>query len=208
MLLMRSFWRDAGVMVCATVGAAATVGPALALDSCSGQYSAAALHPLPVPTVVKLNLRDSSPVNVGLAKAFTTGMQQAGLQVDGPPTVQLSITFNIVGQGGSSGPGPAQPGAMGPNGGFGAGGNAPWLQGGWTAQLPDMPRYDMFTPQQPAQSGLLMMRVEANDPASGSTDWVGSIQCTLLGNDNQTLAFQLGYRIGGTLGKAVDQTPL
>jgi hypothetical protein len=66
----------------------------------------------------------------------------------------------------------------------------------------------LFTPQQPAQSALLILRVEANDPSTGTTDWIGSIQCTLLGNDNQTLAFQLGYRIGGTLGKRVDNGPL
>jgi hypothetical protein len=201
-------WRDGAVVAGAMLGLAAPIGPAQALDSCSGQYSAAALHPLPVPTVVKLNLRDSSPVNVTLAKAFTTGMQQAGLQVDGPPTVTLSITFTVLGQGGSSGPGPAQPGGTGTDGGSGSGTNAPWLQGGWTAELPDMPRYDIFTPQQPAQSALLVLRVEAADPSSGTTDWIGSIQCTLLGNDNQTLAFQLGYRIGGTLGKRVDQAPL
>jgi hypothetical protein len=208
---MQSLWgtgRDCAVIAGAMLGLAAPTGPARALDSCNGQYSAAALRPLPVPTVVKLDLRDSSPVNVNLAKAFTTGMQQAGLLVDGPPTVKLSITFSILGQGGSSGPGPVQPGGTGTDGGFGSGTNAPWLSGGITTELPDMPRYDMFTPQQPAQSALLMLRVEANDPSSGTTDWIGSIQCTLLGNDNQTLAYQLGYRIGGTLGKRVDQGPL
>src|SRR5271165_3880674 len=197
----RGTWRDGAVIAGAVLGLAALIGPARALDSCSGQYSAAALHPLPVPTVVKLNLRDSSQVNVNLATAFTAGMQQAGLQVEGTPTVTLSITFTIFDQGGSSGPGPAQPGGTGTGSGGGSDANAPWLQGGWTAQLPDMPRYGLFTSQQPAQSGLLVLRVEA-------TDWVGSIQCTLLGSDDQNLAFQLGYRIGGTLGQRVDQTPL
>ncbi|HLB99233.1 MAG TPA: hypothetical protein VJK90_16285 [Acetobacteraceae bacterium] len=82
------------------------------------------------------------------------------------------------------------------------------MNGVYTAQLPDMPRYDLFTPQQAAQSALLILRVEANDPSTDTTDWIGSIQCTLLGNDNQTLAFQLEYRIGGTLGKRVDNGPL
>jgi hypothetical protein len=48
----------------------------------------------------------------------------------------------------------------------------------------------------------------AGGATTGATDWIGSIQCTLLGNDNQTLADQLGYRIGGTLGKRVDNGPL
>jgi hypothetical protein len=207
---MRSFWRtgrDGALVAVAVLGLATSTGPARALDTCNGQYSAAALQPLPVPTVVKLDLRDSSPVNTDLAKAFTTGMQQAGLHVDGPPTVKLSITFSIIGQGGG-GPGPVPPGGAGADGNYATGTNTPWLNGGFTAQLPDMPRYDLFTPQQPAQSALLMMRVEANDPSTGTTDWIGSIQCTLLGNDNQTLAYQLGHRIGGTLGKRVANGPL
>jgi hypothetical protein len=208
---MRSFWRtgrDGALVAGAVLGLAAPTGPARALDSCNGQYSAAALQPLPIPTVVTLDLRDSSPVNVNLAKAFTSGMQQAGLNVDGPPTVKLSLTFSIIGQGGSSGGRAAPPVGAGADGSYATGSNAPWLNGGFTAQLPDMPRYDLFTPQQPAQSALLMMRVEANDPSAGKTVWIGSIQCTLLGNDNQTLAFQLEYRIGGTLGKRVDNGPL
>jgi hypothetical protein len=208
---MRSFWKDGrdGTFVAGVVlGLAAATGPARGLESCNGRYSAAALQPLPVPKVVKLDLRDSSPVNVNLAKAFTTGMQQAGLQVDGPPTVKLSLTFSILGQGGSSGAGVVPPGGAVADGTYASGTNAPWLNGGFTAQLPDMPRYDLFAPEQPAQSALLMLRVEANDPSTGDTDWIGSIQCTLLGNDNETLAFQLGYRIGGTLGKRVDNGPL
>jgi hypothetical protein len=208
---MRSFWRtgrDGTFVAGAVLGLAAPTGPAHALESCNGQYSAAALQPLPVPTVVKLDLRDSSPVNVDLAKAFTGGMQQAGLHVDGPPTVKLSLTFSIIGQGGSSGSAAVPPGGAGADGNYATGTNAPWLNGGFTAQLPDMPRYDLFTPQQPAQSGLLMLRVEATDPSTGATDWIGSIQCTLLGDDNKTLAYQLGYRIGGTLGKRVDNGPL
>jgi hypothetical protein len=208
---MRSFWRigrDGAVVAGAVLGLAVATRPARALESCNGQYSAAALQPLPVPTVVKLDLRDSSPVNINLAKAFTTGMQQAGLHVDGPPTVKLSLMFSIIGQGGSTGPGAVPPGGASADGNYASGTNAPWLNGGYTAQLPDLPRYDLFTPQQPAQSALLILRVEANDPSTGTTDWIGSIQCTLLGNDNQTLAFQLGYRIGGTLGKRVDNGPL
>ena len=208
---MRSFWRigrDGAVVAGAVLGLAVATRPARALESCNGQYSAAALQPLPVPTVVKLDLRDSSPVNINLAKAFTTGMQQAGLHVDGPPTVKLSLTFSIIGQGGSTGPGAVPPGGASADGNYASGTNAPWLNGGYTAQLPDLPRYDLFTPQQPAQSALLILRVEANDSSTGTTDWIGSIQCTLAGNDNQTLAYQLGQRIGGTLGKRVDNGPL
>ena len=76
---MRSFWRtgrDGAVVAGAVLGLAVPTGPARALDSCNGRYSAAALQPLPVPTVVQLNLRESSPVNVNLAKAFTSGLHQ------------------------------------------------------------------------------------------------------------------------------------
>lgn len=188
------------------IGSAALIGQAQAMDSCSGQYNATLIQPLPVPTVVRLDLHDSSPTNVKLASAFTNGLQQAGVNVQGQPTVKLVLTFSILGQGEGSGPGKRY---LDKNAtGWSNGSNAPWLQGGMTFSMPDMPRYDMFSPQQPAQSGLLALRVEARDAISNATDWVAVVQCTLQGSDNQLLAYQLGYRIGELFGKRVSQGPL
>jgi hypothetical protein len=191
------------------IGLAAPLGAARALDACAGQYSAALLAPLPAPAVIALDVRDNSPDNLALAAAFTRGLQEAGQTVSGAPTVRLSVTYNIMGQDTANNPPPMQQ-AGGPsiaNLG-GAGNDAPWLQGGQTAQMPDMPRYDMFTPQQTAQSGLLAMRVQARSTATNAVVWIGSIQCTLQGTDNQALAYQLGARIGGTLGQRVENVPL
>jgi hypothetical protein len=38
--------------------------------------------------------------------------------------------------------------------------------------------------------------------------WIATLQCTLQPVDNQQLAYQLGYLIGGAIGKRVDNSPL
>lgn len=87
------------VAICAafaTIG----VGQAYAMDSCAGRYSAALLHPLAEPAVVALDLHDSSDVNVALGSAFTNGMREAGQAVSGTPTVKLTLSYQVIGQGG------------------------------------------------------------------------------------------------------------
>jgi hypothetical protein len=126
--------------------------------------------------------------------------------VTGAPTVKLSLTFSILGQGQGSGPG--KPYLDKSDTGWSNGNNQPWMQGGMTLQMPDIPRYDVFSPQRSSQSGLLELRIEAHDAASNAIDWVGVVQCTLQGSDNQLLAYQLGYRVGEAFGKRVSQAPL
>lgn len=187
------------------------VTPIQAMESCSGMYSATLLHPLAEPTVVALDLWDSSDISTQLGKAFTSGMREAGTTVAGTPTVKLRLSYQIIGQGGggnSAGGGLNQGG--GPQTGWTSwsGGNAAALQGGQTAALPDIPNFDAFSPKQPVQSALLIVRFEARNVGTDAPDWVASLQCTLQGTDNKTLAYQLGRLIGGAIGKQRSNAPV
>jgi hypothetical protein len=186
-------------------------GPASAMDSCSGKWSATLLHPLTDPTIVALDLADSSDVSQRLGEAFTNGMREAGTAVAGIPTVKLRLSYQIIGQGGSG-----SGGGGGLNQGGGAqtgwtswsGGDAAALQGGQTAALPDIPNFDMFSPKQPVQSALLIVRFEARNVGADRPDWVATLQCTMQGTDNKTLAQQLGRLIGGAIGKQRSNAPV
>jgi hypothetical protein len=186
-------------------------GQARALESCSGKYSAVLLHPLTEPTVVALDLHNGADVNAALAQAFTNGMREAGLVVSGTPTVKLSLSYQVIGQGagGANGGGPNQGSGAQTGWTDWSGGGAAALEGGQTLAMPDIPSYDAFSPRQPVQSALLVLRVEARNTGGGSTvNWVASVQCTMKGTDNQTLAYQLGYLIGGAVGKRRDNDPV
>ncbi len=188
----------------ALLGAAALPGTAVAMDSCSGEFSASPLRALPVPAVVTVDQADSSPTDNALADAFTRGMSNAGAKVPGaqPATVALRLTWEVLGQGGTVGPdstgGAAQQ----------QGNSATFLQGGIDRSSPGIPEYDAFRPGQSAQSGLLVFRAEARDPTGATIYWIGSVQCTLRGSDNQKLAFDLGQLIGGALGQRRDRVSM
>jgi hypothetical protein len=206
-------WRYPGGAAVIAVGAACVmlgVGPASAMESCTGKYSAAALHPLAEPVVVALDLHDSSDVNTALGQAFTKGMREAGQRVSGTPTVKLSLSYQVLGQGGGdAGGGGLNQGGGAPTGWSNwSGGGAAALGGGQTLALPDFPRYGVFSPQQAVQSALLVLRVEARNTHDNTLDWVASVQCTMQGTDNQILAYQLGYLIGGVIGKRRDESPV
>jgi hypothetical protein len=202
-------------LLCFTaVGCAALGGMALAMDTCSGEFSASPLRALPVPAVVGIDLADSSDTNTALAAAFTRGMGNAGTQVQGSQTVKLRLTWQILGQGGSN-PGsgnnplvPMQPGAQGTGASIWSGNSQTFLSGGIDRALPDMPNYSAFAPGQSAQSGLLILRAEARDASGNTIYWIGSVQCTLKGGDNQMLAYQLGQLIGGSLGQRRDRVSM
>ncbi len=52
------------------------------------------------------------------------------------------------------------------------------------------------------------MRVEARNTQDNTLGWIASVQCTMQSTDDALLAYQLGYRIGGSIGKRLDPTPL
>ena len=58
------------------------------------------------------------------------------------------------------------------------------------------------------QSALLILRAEARNAGASAPNWVASLQCTMQGTDNQTLAYQLGYLIGGAIGKQRTKAPV
>jgi hypothetical protein len=207
-MVMKSARRGAVTTGLLVLCSAALAGRVQAMDSCTGQYSAAALQALPVPNVVALDLRDSSDTNVTLARAFTDGMRAAGQRVDGAATTKLTLVYQILGQDNASAGGSGAPGGAGSGWSDWSGSNAPWLQGGQSAALPDMPRYDMFSPAPAPQPVMLMLRAQLRDAQTNTVDWVATLQCNPQGNDNRQLAYDLGRLIGGALGKRIDRVPL
>ncbi|MFL5257850.1 MAG: hypothetical protein ACJ8AI_34220 [Rhodopila sp.] len=185
-------------------------GIARATDSCAGSYSATLLQPLAAPTVVDLDLSDSSDMTARLAQAFTGGMQDAGVTVSGSPNVILRLSYQVVGQGGSVPGGPVINPAGNPDTGWSSwsGGQTAALQGGITLALPDIPNTDMFNPQQTAQSALLMLRAEARNQGGGLPVWIAVLQCTVQTTDSVMLARQLGYVLGGAVGKEINKAPV
>jgi hypothetical protein len=147
--MKRRFW----TLACVGVAQAGAVN---AMDSCVGHYSAALLSALPVPTVVAVDVPDSTPTNPNLVQAFTRGMTEAGQNTSSTPTAKLALTYQVTGQGGGGG----NDGSDQPGGTAGGWSNMPGLQGGETAELPGIPSYDMFAPKQAVQSALLFMRAQ------------------------------------------------
>ncbi len=183
----------------------AATASAGAMESCTGQYSATSLQPLPQPAVIALDLHSSTPVNASLGQAFTRGMREAGVRVSGAPTARISVTWQAVGQGAGN---PSGTG-LGTGGGTGwqtwSGGARGGLQGGMSAALPDFPDARMFRPSQSAQSALLMLRAEVRKVGSQSVAWVATVQCTVQSADSELLAHQLGRLLGGAIGRRVSQ---
>ncbi len=191
----------------------ALAAPAGAMNACTGQYSAAALSPLPIPTVISLDLSGSTVTSPELAQAFTRGMQEVGQQVGSPSNAVLTLSWSVSGQGGSTnngGNGAGTPYAGGNAAGWGnsSGGNAAWLQGDETAALPGIPSYTMFSPRQAAQSALLFLRAQVRPSGAGVAAWIATLQCTMQPVENNELAYQLGRVIGSAMGREVNASPM
>ena len=179
----------AGVAILLALAAA----PAAALESCSGSYAATLLRPLPAPLVVGLVVRDNSPRNVDLAARFTAGMQKAGIAVNGPATMQLSLQVTMGDGGGTDDTAPAPPSDPA----------FTWWNGGADPQLPGQSRFGARSPN----PGPVMVRLRAElrrslaDPVA----WVATLQCAMQGSDERQLAFDIGTVIGGAIGRRVEQ---
>jgi hypothetical protein len=149
---------------------------------------------LPQPAVVGVDLTDNSPENAALATAFTDGMSSAGAQVPGSQaaTVKMRLSWQVLSPGGGSGSGDS---------GSSAGAAQPFLQGGPQREAPSIPNSGVITGRQTTQPGLLVFRAEARDPSGATVFWIGLLQCTLLGSENDKLLFELGQLIGGSIGQ-------
>jgi len=194
--------------------AAVLAAPAAAMDTCNGQYSAAALSPLPTPTVISLDLSGSTITPPPLAQAFTQGIQDAGQRVGTPSNAILTLSWNVIGQGGGSGTGGGN-GIGSPYTGDNAtnwsnwsGSNAAWLQGGETAALPGIPSYTMFSPKPAVQSALLVLRAQVRPTGAGVAAWIATLQCTIQTGDNSKLAYELGRLLGSSIGREVNQSQM
>ena len=83
-----------------------------------------------------------------------------------------------------------------------SGNSQTFLQGGIDRSLPDMPNYDAFAPGAVGAIGPAdLPRRGARCGRRSTIYWIGSVQCTMKGGDNQTLAYQLGQLIGGAIGQ-------
>ena len=190
--------------------AGALAAPAAAMDACTGQYSAAALSPLPTPTVISLDLSGSTPTAPGLAQAFTQGLQDAGQRVGSPSNAVLTLSWSIIGQRGGSGNGTGSPiaGNNATDWSNWSGSNTAWLQGGETAALPGIPSYTMFSPRPAVQSAMLVMRAQVRPAGAGVAAWIATLQCTMQPVDNSKLAYQLGHILGSAIGREINQSPM
>jgi hypothetical protein len=192
---------------------AALTTQAAAMPSCSGQYSAAALGPLPTPTVIALDLSGSTVTSPDLVQAFTRGMQEAGQQVGAPANATLSLSWSVSGQGGGGNGGgnsTTAPYTSGSAAGWGnwSGSNDAWLNGGETAALPGIPSYSVFRPKPAVQSALLFMRAQVRPNGAGVAAWIATLQCTIQPVGNTDLAYQLGHLIGSAMGREINTSPM
>lgn len=193
--------------------AVAVAAPAGAMNACTGQYSAAALSPLPTPTVISLDLSGSTVTSPELAQAFTRGMQDVGQHVGTPSNAVLTLSWSVSGQGGGinagrNGSGSPFAGDNAAGWGNWSGGNAAWLQGGETAALPGIPSYTMFSPKHAVQSALLIMRAQVRPSGAGGAAWIATLQCTIQPVANTELAYQLGRLIGSAVGHEISANPM
>jgi hypothetical protein len=204
---MNASWRDIAMVTLLGLGIGQAM-PAAAMESCIGQYSAAALSPLSTPVVVSLDLSGSTITSPNLAQAFTRGMQEAGQQMQGPSNAILTLSWSIAGQNSAGNGGGTSTGGNAAGWGNWSGSNTPWLQGGETAALPGIPSYTMFSPKPAVQSAILFLRAQVRPTGASVAAWIATVQCTIQPVDNTQLAYQLGRLIGGAIGKEVNVSPM
>jgi hypothetical protein len=189
----------------ATLGAAAlclvAVAPAntWGMSSCNGQYSAAALKPLPQPAVATVDVFDNSPRNVQLSQALVRGMNNAGLATGGAANVRLSISYTLSGGGGGYGRQRDSYDQWGAQSEWGS------MSGGVSIEQPGMPR---FGPAPSAGPQTLLLRADLRDVASGLPVWIATIQCQVQTSNEQQLAYDIGTLIGQSAGKRIDRSSM
>jgi hypothetical protein len=187
-----------GFLIIAIVAVIVPCATSIAMDTCSGQLSAAALHPLPNPAITILDVFDNSARSLRLGRIFTDGMKRGGMRVDGTPTLKAVVTVSNLGGGDSYRP---RYRAADRNDSYA-------LEGGVYRALPDLPSDSILAPASPAQAPLLIVRVELRNAESAQVDWIASLQCTPRGGDDQRLAFELGELVGRSAGKRIESSPL
>ena len=188
-------WRVA--VLGGAMAASGWVGGAAAMSSCEGTFAAALLQPLPTPTVVALDIRDDSPSNVRMGARFLAGLREAGVAVGERANVVLHIdTSQLRGTPGAS----TDPGDQ-------SYASSPVTTGGVQQALPAIPSDSIARPPA-APRPLLILRIEASAGQTAPASWVASVQCGIMGSDDEQRAQDLGRAIGGILGQRVERRPL
>ncbi len=187
--------------VAATVLCLAALAPSgtWAMSSCSGQYSAAALKPLPQPTVATIDVFDNSPRNVQLSQALTSGMNNAGLTTAAAGNVRLSVSYTLTGGGGGYGRRRNSYDQWGAQSEWGG------MSGGVPMEQPGMPRFGAAPSPGPR---TLMLRADLRDATTGLPLWIATIQCQVQTSNDKQLAYDIGTLIGQSAGKRVDRSSM
>ena len=153
---------------------------------CSGSVTGSVLAPLHKPIAVSLVTPINERPDPALARRFLDGVQAAGVSVvdTGQGNAVLDMTFSVS---------PTNNGGAGRAGGTYKGFG--WMSGDTvTGQgAPDM------------RGSALALSIEVTDAASQSLAWIGSVNCTVRGDDPAALAEELGRVVGHSLGNSVDK---
>lgn len=173
--------------------------PSLAAKSCTGTYHARSLQPLPVPTIVALDIRDASSRNLDLAARFTDGLHRAGVSTGGVPNSRMELTARISGTESEDRFGaPNNPAASA------ARGNE---LGERLRVLPEMPRLPLLDHRgKPRIAPALFLRAELVEADTHKVLWLAIVHCTMAPVDDKQLAYDLGVLVGASLGRTVGQT--
>jgi hypothetical protein len=185
---LRRCWAIAAVEILAV----ALAGPAAAMTTCEGTYSAMALLPLPAAIVIGVDVHDRSPENLRLAERFLAGIRKAGVAVGPEPNVLLHVGTSRYNLPLGSREARNLPELSG-------------LQGGVEVGLPAMPDTRFGTPRAVSSPPPLNLRVDATEGQKPRISWTAVVQCRRTSADNGALAEDLGRLIGGALGRRIDR---
>jgi hypothetical protein len=155
-------------------------------DVCSGSVTGSVLAPLHKPIVVSVVTPVNEMANPALVQRFLDGVKAVGVTVanSGPGNAVLDMTISV------SPPNADGSGvAAGPYKGFG------WMSG--------EPTSGRAAPR--LLGSALSLDVEVTDVASKSLAWIGSLKCTVRGDDPAALAEGLGKIVGRSLGNSIDK---
>ena len=164
--------RAAGAMLAAG-SIAASGGPALAGDACTGTYMTSVMQPVSLPVTVAFA---DAPENPALANHFLAGLRAGGALVDPSSPLKLGLLFTLS----TAASGPLQGTTYN---------NFNWADNG--GALADI------------HASIVNVTANLVDRNSAAYVWIASAQCTVKVHDGAAVATELGNLIGRTLGRSV-----
>jgi hypothetical protein len=169
----------------------AAAAPARAA-SCDGTLYAGLLGKLPRTLNVGLLVHDDSAQNLGLAERFKEGLASAGVNVQGVPTAQLSISATFFGATND----------FDTNRPVSPEGRTSTFEWGPSRQTAGQTRlgYRRDPASAPQQ---LALRADLRAAGETRVAWTATIRCTVQTGDMAQLAYDLGAALGPAIGKSV-----